>query len=104
LRPVILKQKKILRGGTDAENPPFTYLENSEFKGIDIDICEKIADKWGATANYQYEFDDLFSALAQYKLILPHHHNNYEKRKQTFEFSEPYFQNICCSSKKSLSN
>jgi polar amino acid transport system substrate-binding protein len=88
------EQKKILRVGTDAENPPFTYLENSEFKGIDIDICEKIADKMGMQLQItQYEFDDLFSALAQNKIDLAASTITItEKRKQTFEFSEPYFQ------------
>ncbi|MFA7224427.1 MAG: ABC transporter substrate-binding protein, partial [Candidatus Cloacimonas sp.] len=88
------EQKIILRVGTDAENPPFTYLENSEFKGIDIDICEKIADKMGMQLQItQYEFDDLFSALAQNKIDLAASTITItEKRKQTFEFSEPYFQ------------
>ena len=41
----------------------------------------------------QYEFDDLFSALAQNKIDLAASTITItEKRKQTFEFSEPYFQ------------
>lgn len=39
------ERKKILRVGTDAEDPPFNYLKNGEFKGIDIEICKRIAKK-----------------------------------------------------------
>jgi len=89
-----LAQSKILRVGTDAENPPFTYQEGNNIKGIDIEICKRIADKLGIKLQVtRYQFEDLFSALAQNKIdvaasaitITP-------KRKQTMDFTIPYFE------------
>ena len=90
------KQKKILRVGTDAENPPFNYLEGNEFKGIDIEICKRIAKKLNMQLQIsKFEFDDLFSALAQNKIdIAASSITITEKRKQTVDFTEPYFDTI----------
>lgn len=88
------ERKKILRVGTDAEDPPFNYLEGSEFKGIDIEISKKIAKDLGMQIQItKYEFDDLFSALALNKIdIAASSITITEKRKQTVDFTEPYFQ------------
>ena len=88
------KQKKILRVGTDAENPPFTYLENGEFKGIDIEICKRIADKLNMQLQItKYQFDELFSALALNKIdIAASAITITPKHKQTMDFTIPYFE------------
>jgi len=88
------KQKKILRVGTDAENPPFTYQEGSEFKGIDIEICKRIADKLNMQLQItKFQFDELFSALALNKIdIAASAITITPKRKQTMDFTIPYFE------------
>ena len=90
------KHKPVLRVGTDAEDPPFNYLENGEFKGIDIEICKRIAKKLNMQLQIsKFEFDDLFSALAQNKIdIAASSITITEKRKQTVDFTEPYFDTI----------
>ncbi len=88
------QQKKTLRVGTDAENPPFTYLEGNEFKGIDIEICKRIADKLKMELQItRYRFDDLFSALALNKIdVAASAITITSKRKQTMDFTIPYFE------------
>ena len=88
------QQKKILRVGTDAEDPPFTYQEGNDIKGIDIEICKRIADKLGIQLQVtRYPFEDLFSALAQNKIdIAASAITITPKRKQTMDFTIPYFE------------
>ena len=83
-----------MRVGTDAENPPFTYLEGNEFKGIDIEICKRIADKLKMELQItRYRFDDLFSALALNKIdVAASAITITSKRKQTMDFTIPYFE------------
>ncbi|MCK9309424.1 MAG: ABC transporter substrate-binding protein [Candidatus Cloacimonetes bacterium] len=84
--------KTVLRVGTSAEYPPFSYKNGDQLVGIDIDIARKIAETMNTKIEiYPMTFDALFSALASDKIdmaissitITP-------ERSKRYDFSTPY--------------
>lgn len=87
------KGKKLVVG-VSAEYPPFEYKEGADFKGIDIEIAQLIAEKLGLELQIQdMEFDSLIPSLTSNKIdmaisaitITP-------ERQEQVDFSDAYYQ------------
>ncbi|OCA82171.1 glutamine ABC transporter substrate-binding protein [Bacillus wudalianchiensis] len=85
--------KKKLKIGTDAYYPPFESIENGKIVGFDADLLEELAKETG----YGYEFvnlgwEPLFlevrDGISDFGLSAI---TISEDRKQTYDFSVPYF-------------
>ena len=62
-------KKDVIIMGTNAEFPPFEYMEGNEIKGFDIEIAKKIAEDLGKELKIEImEFDGLISALESGKV------------------------------------
>jgi ABC-type amino acid transport substrate-binding protein len=87
--------------GSDTTFPPFESIENGKAVGFDIDLITEIADRVG---DLQVEvqssaFDTIFTSLAAKKYdVVISSVTIKEDRKQTVDFTDPYF-----SSDQSLS-
>ncbi len=56
------KEDNVLVMATNAEFPPYEYVENNEFVGIDVEIAKAIADKLGMEFKVEnMEFDTIIS-------------------------------------------
>ncbi len=56
------KEDNVLVMATNAEFPPYEYVENNEFVGIDVEIAKAIADKLGMDFKVEnMEFDTIIS-------------------------------------------
>lgn len=78
---------------TNAEFPPYEYLgEGSEVVGIDVDICQKIADELGVELEVvNMDFDGLIPALSGGKGDLVAARLTVDpERAESVDFSEPY--------------
>ena len=90
----ITPEKKTLVVGTDAAYAPFTYMDKGEIVGFDIDIVDAVMEE----AGYDYEiknmgWDGLFESTRQAQLDLAICAITIsDDRKQTFDFSSPYYQ------------
>lgn len=87
------KEKAILRVGTAAEYPPFCYVEGEQYKGVDMDISRRIAEKLGMDIQfYKYDFNPMFSALLSNKIdIAASALTITEERLRTMDFTVPYY-------------
>ncbi len=90
--------KKTYIVGTDAEYPPYEYLENNKIIGFDADIIEELSKRVGF--NYKWSnmnFDGLISALQSKKIdILIAGMTITKEREKFINFSLPYISpNIC---------
>ena len=57
-------EKGVLIMGTNAEFPPYEYIENNEIVGIDAEIAAAIADKLGLELRIEnMEFDSIISSV-----------------------------------------
>ena len=57
-------EKGVLIMGTNAEFPPYEYIENNQVVGIDADIAAAIADKLGLELRIEnMEFDSIISSV-----------------------------------------
>jgi len=64
-------ENPILYIGTNAEFPPFEYLEANELKGFDIDIIKALAKEIGQEINIKnYNWEGLLPALQSQKIDL----------------------------------
>lgn len=60
--------KKKLIMATNAEFPPYEYIENGEFMGIDVEIANLLADKLGMTLEIQnVTFDSIIAGVVSGK-------------------------------------
>lgn len=63
------KDDNVLIMGTNAEFPPFEYVENGKFVGIDVELAEAIANELGMKLKVEnMAFDSLIDALASGKV------------------------------------
>lgn len=84
--------------GTNAEYPPYEYLENNKIVGFDADIIEELSKRIGF--NYKWSnmnFDGLISALQAKKVdMIIAGMTVTDERKNFIDFSTPYISpNIC---------
>lgn len=78
---------------TNAEFAPFEYVADGKVVGIDIDICQKIADEMGCTLEIvNTDFDSIIGSIASGKGdIGASGFTINEERKQQVNFSIPYY-------------
>lgn len=92
------KGNTIYKVGTNAEYPPYEYIEDGKIKGFDPDIMEELSKRVG----FKYEwvnmnFDGLISALQSKKvdMVIAGMTSN-EERKKYVNFSTPYIKPAIC--------
>ncbi len=87
-----IKKRGVIVNGTEAQNPPFEYIESGKIVGYDPDLVERLAQKLGVKAQnidtawsgvipslYTRKFDLIWSAMT---ITAP--------RKEAVNFSAPY--------------
>lgn len=79
--------------GTESGFAPFEYMDGSTMKGIDVDIANAIAAEAGKTLSIEdMPFDSLLAAVETGKIdFVAAGLSIDEERKQSVDFSEPYF-------------
>lgn len=87
------EKKEKLYVGTNAEFPPFEYLEGSEVVGFDIDFINAIAAEMGREVVVKdMSFDGLLPALQTNKVdVVIAGMTATEERKKAVNFSQPYY-------------
>ena len=78
---------------TNAEFPPFEYMEGDSFYGVDMEIAKLLADKLGKELVIQHmDFDAVCLAVGQQKCdIAMAGLTIAEDRKEHVNFSDPYY-------------
>lgn len=86
----------VLNVGTNAEFPPFEYVgDNGEPDGFDIALIKAIGEKLGMEVNIEnMEFDALISAIGTKIDMAIAGMTVMEDRKDSVDFSEPYYDAI----------
>jgi ABC-type amino acid transport substrate-binding protein len=82
-----------IRVGSDIDFAPFEFIEAGEPRGFDIDLMNEIGDRLGLEVEFvNTGFDGIFSQLAigEFDAIISAITIT-EERRETIEFSEPYF-------------
>ncbi|MGL5578464.1 MAG: transporter substrate-binding domain-containing protein, partial [Fusobacteriaceae bacterium] len=88
----VASEEKIYVVGTNAEYPPYEYLENNKIVGLDADILEELSKR----ADFKYtwsnmNFDGLISALQTKKIdMIIAGMSISEERMKFIDFSTPY--------------
>ena len=79
--------------GTNAEFPPFEYLEKGEITGFDIELMNEMGKVLDAEAKVQdMAFDGLLPALQMKKVdVVIAGMTATEERKKTVAFTQPYY-------------
>jgi ABC-type amino acid transport substrate-binding protein len=88
-----LIEEGTIRVGSDIDFAPFEFIESGEPQGFDIDLMNEIADRLGLDVEFvNTGFDGIFSQLAigEFDAIISAITIT-EERRETIEFSEPYF-------------
>ena len=79
--------------GIDATFPPMEFTdENGQFRGYDVDLGNRIAEKLGVQAEFKnITWDDIFGALEKKEVdMVISSMSITDERKQKYDFSEPY--------------
>ena len=79
--------------GTNAEFPPFEYLEKGEITGFDIELMNEMGKVLDAEVKVQdMAFDGLLPALQMKKVdVVIAGMTATEERKKTVAFTQPYY-------------
>ena len=88
------KNENVLTMATNAEFPPFEYLENGEMVGAEIDMAYLIADKLGMEleiSNIDFDAALTGAATGKYDMALSGITAS-EDRKQNMNFTVPYYE------------
>ena len=83
----------VIKVGINAEYAPFEYIEDGEFKGIDVDIIKAIADEAGyeKVEFVNMDFSELFEAVNEGVVDCAISTIMYtEERETVVDFTEPY--------------
>ena len=90
-----IRESKVLKVGTDATFPPFEFKnEQGEFDGFDIDLIHAVAEELGVekVEFVDTEFKGLIPGLqAKHFDVIASAMYITEERRETIEFSDPYF-------------
>jgi polar amino acid transport system substrate-binding protein len=91
--PSAIKSKGELVVATNAEFPPFEYMEQSKFVGVDMDIAQAIADKLGVKLKIDnMSFDSVLAAVPSGKADLGISGLSTDPdRLKVMDFSDTYF-------------
>ncbi|MGL5955430.1 MAG: basic amino acid ABC transporter substrate-binding protein [Brevinema sp.] len=86
-------QKNVLIVGTNAEFPPFEYLENNTITGFDIDLIQAIAEEMQTNIRIEnLSWEGLLPALQSKKVdLIIAGMTATEDRKQVVNFSDTYY-------------
>ena len=87
------EDKKVLTMATNAEFPPFEYLEGEEIVGADVDLAKAIAEKLGyelEITNIDFDAALTGAATGKYDMAVAGITANEERRK-SMNFSDDYF-------------
>jgi glutamine transport system substrate-binding protein len=87
------EEAKVYKVGIDVTYPPFEYEEGGEYKGIDIDLMNAIAENQGFEIEYSpMDFGGIIPAMQANQLdVAIAGMSITEERKNVVDFSEPYF-------------
>lgn len=90
---VDVEEKDVYQVGIDTTYPPFEYEENGEYKGIDIDLINAIAENQGFDIELvPMDFKGIIPALQAGQLdVAIAGMSITDDRKKIVDFSEPYF-------------
>ena len=86
-------EKRVITAATNAEFPPFEYLEGEEMVGADIEIAEAIAEKLGAElemSNIDVDAALTGAATGKYDMAIAGITAN-DERKKNMNFSDDYY-------------
>ncbi|USK70662.1 transporter substrate-binding domain-containing protein [Peribacillus asahii] len=87
------KSEKVYKVGVDTTYPPFEFKEGNEYKGIDIDLINAIAENQGFKIELSpMDFGGIIPAMQANQLdVAIAGMSITEERKKIVDFSEPYF-------------
>ena len=103
------EKKDTMTMATAADFPPYEYMEGNDYKGIDIELSQAIADKLGVKLEIQnVPFDSIIAGVqsGNYDFGLSGITIN-DERKQSVNFSDPYIsavQSIIVKSDSSIAD
>ncbi|MFK2825417.1 transporter substrate-binding domain-containing protein [Bacillus sp. B190/17] len=86
-------EKKVYKVGIDTTYPPFEFEEGGEYKGIDIDLINAIAENQGFQIEFSpMDFGGIIPAMQAGQLdIAIAGMSITDERKKIVDFSDPYF-------------
>jgi His/Glu/Gln/Arg/opine family amino acid ABC transporter permease subunit len=84
--------RPVLRVGTEGTYPPFTFKDDGELKGYDIDVMKAVADKAGFDLEFvEAPFDALFPALDSGRIdVVANQVTINPEREAKYLFTRPY--------------
>ncbi len=87
------EENKIIYVGTNAEFPPFEYLEEGKITGFDMDLINEMAKEMGTEIKIEdMAFDGLLPALQAKKVdVVIAGMTANEERKKAVSFTAPYY-------------
>jgi polar amino acid transport system substrate-binding protein len=87
------KDRQILLVGVAADYPPFEFIKNKSFYGLDIDLARLMAKKLNKKIQFKnYQYHQLFTALNNNEINLAISAISYTKeRSQQFDLSDFYY-------------
>ncbi|WP_319371251.1 basic amino acid ABC transporter substrate-binding protein [uncultured Ilyobacter sp.] len=87
------EEKKVIYVGTNAEFPPFEYLEDGKITGFDMELIEEIAKESEMEIKIEdMSFDGLLPALQSKKVdVVIAGMTANEERKKAVNFTSPYY-------------
>ncbi len=89
-----IQREGVLRVGMDASYPPFEFVDGEgQFRGLDVDLAQALADRWGVRLEIaNVGFDGLYDALRDKKFDLIVSALPYDPfLRKDFAFSYSYF-------------
>lgn len=81
---------------TNAEFPPYEYMDGSEIVGIDVEMAKAVADKLGYNIRIEdMSFDSIIPAIVSGKAAIGVAGMTVtDERKESVDFTEPYAQAV----------
>lgn len=59
-----IRQRGVLIVGTDASYPPFAYVDGGQYKGFDVEMARRLAERLGVKVEFvNISYDGLYDAL-----------------------------------------
>ena len=85
-------EERVVRVGTEGTYPPFSFTEDGELTGYDIEVVRAVAEEAGWRLEFvQSQFDALFGALDAGRIdVIANQITINPEREARYAFSEPY--------------
>ncbi|WP_245615893.1 transporter substrate-binding domain-containing protein [Andreprevotia chitinilytica] len=87
-----VKQRGTLKVALEGTYPPFNYKENNQLAGFEVELAQALAQKLGVKVEFTTsEWSAILAGLqaGKYDVVI-NQVGITDKRKETFDFSEPY--------------